>query len=454
MIVGLMAKAQNPNPDSQIDSDIQAEMQTFNLPGVSTAIVKGGKIVWMKSYGYANTLTQKPYADTTSQMLASVSKVFAGVTLMQLHEDGAFNLGDSINKFLPFPIRVPNYESTPITFKMLLTHTASIQDSQAGDDYYNWNGDPTISLADVCQRFFSTSGQDYSATENFVNSAPGSTFKYTNMGTALEGYLVELIAQKPFHTYCNENIFNLLCMNRTRWNFSEFSDTTTVANPHDNAGAVYTPKAHYGFADFPSGGLKSNVTDLANFMVTLLNGGSLNGSSILNSATIDSMLKSAVPSVDATMGLQFYTSTFTINGAQKSLWGHGGEEAGIQTEMYFDKSSDMGVVALANSRNSVKNIFEILFEYGLTLSSASGRDLTCGAVTSVDETDETVGKTFPNPTHNFVQIQNFTEDIWQLHDITGKIISSGTTATVDLSNVKSGLYFLQINGEKHAVIKN
>lgn len=447
--------AQNPNPDSDIDSQIADEMQAFGLVGVSTAVVKGGKVIWMNSYGKANTVTQTTYTDTTSQLLASVSKVFAGVALMQLHEKGHFQLDDSINAFLPFKVRVPGFESDAITFRMLLTHTGSLQDSDAGDTYYNWKGDPTISLSDVCQRFFATTGSDYDATDNFIDYKPGTKFNYCNMATALEGYLVELIAQKPFHQYCNENIFDPLCMYRTRWNLSEFSDTSTVASPHDSVGVAIVPKSHYGFADFPSGGLKSNVSDLSNFMIAVLNGGTLNGTEMLKKATLDSMMKVSNPAVNATMGLQFYQEEYTINSVKKHLWGHGGSEVGTITEMYFDASNDIGVVVLTNSRNSVTNIVEILMEYGLELPVSSGREVTCGLGTGVNNLENKNLSMAPNPTDGLLSITGLSGvESYSISNITGSIVMHGTTAgQVDLSDLKCGIYFVKVLNQVEKVIK-
>jgi CubicO group peptidase (beta-lactamase class C family) len=107
-------------------------MNEEHLPGVSTVIIRDGEIVWIKSYGYANTDFAAPYNDTTSQMIASVSKVFTGLSIMQLYENGLLELDDNINDYLPFDIDIPNFETNPITFRMLLTHTSSIKDTEHG----------------------------------------------------------------------------------------------------------------------------------------------------------------------------------------------------------------------------------------------------------------------------------------------------------------------------------
>lgn len=359
----------NPNQSSIIDKKITKVMKRKHYPGIATAIVKGGEIVWINSYGYANTSTKQPFYNNTPLMLASVSKLFTGTAIMQLVESGLISLDDDINNYLPFEIRNPNFSTHSITFRMILTHTSSISDSDAMENFYS-NGDPTITLADCIESYFSTTGLYYNATENFNNSQPNTTFEYSNMATALNGYLVELISGMPFNEYCNQNIFDELCMKDTKWFLSEYDDINTIANPHNFSSGNYEPLAHYGFADYPNGMLHSTVVDLSNYMIAFLQSGSLNDNSILSEASVNEMLTPQIPSIEASQGLQFDNITF----GGISLWGHSGAEQGISTSLYLDKDNDMGIVVLKNRLNE-QNLYDtpvldILYDFGLTLSAS------------------------------------------------------------------------------------
>jgi len=83
------------------------------------------------NYGHANIGQDIEPTDSTLFFLASVSKTVVAVALMQLWEDGRFGLDDNINLYLPWSVRHPFFPTTPITFRMLMTHTSSIKD--------NWN---------------------------------------------------------------------------------------------------------------------------------------------------------------------------------------------------------------------------------------------------------------------------------------------------------------------------
>ena len=86
--------------------------------------------------------------------------------------------------------------------------------------------------------------------------------------------LLKLVLGVAFDDYCDNNLFNELCMENTAWHFSDFNPDQ-VAIPYSYQNGNYTPYNHYGFADYPNGQLRSTILDLGNFMIAFLNGGNL-----------------------------------------------------------------------------------------------------------------------------------------------------------------------------------
>ena len=378
----------NPNPNAALDAFILNEMNTEHFPGMATVMVKDNKIVWIKSYGFADVANSIPVVDTTVFLLASVSKLFTGTAAMQLYENNAIDLNDDVNLYLPWTLQIPGFSTSPVTFKQLMTHTSSIKDNYtAMINYYDYP-DPSITLADCMQRYFSTSGTDYNATDNFLSNAPATVYEYSNMATALNGYLVERVTGMPFDQYCNINIFDKLCMNKTSWFFADF-DSADVARPYQYSGGNYIPYAHYGFADYPDGQLRSNVTDIANFMIAYLNGGTFGSNSILSSSSVNQMWTQQVPTLDTTQGLNWYTAELYHSGDTTQFWGHSGGESGVSTNIFVDPISNIGICILTNGEGNATAVFSELFDYALTLNSVTGITPSCLS-TNISEINHSV----------------------------------------------------------------
>ena len=447
--------AQNPNPNPTLDNTIQSEMSTERFPGAATIIVKDGKIVWIESYGFADVANAIPVEDTTVFLLASLSKVFTGTAAMQLVEMGNLNLDADINNYLPFPIDVPNFVNDSITMRQLMTHSASISDNgPVMDTYYDYP-DPTISLANCIQRYFSVSGADYSASANFSNNAPGTNYSYSNMGTALNGYVTEAASGMPFDQFCDVNLFSPLCMKKTAWHFADFVPSH-VAIPYAYQGGNYVAYPHYGFADYPDGQLRSNAMDVSNFMIAYLNGGTLGVNSILTSASINEMWTPQVPSLDPTQGLNWYQETF----GSATLWGHNGGENGVSTDMYLDPINNIGVCVLTNGEGDAYFICDALYQYALTLNSGVGITPNCSNTSGIEEKAliEEI-EFYPNPTQDYVTIDTKTDEnvVFELYSITGELLKTGilneNNNRIDLINFQASIYFLKIDNRTIKLMK-
>jgi CubicO group peptidase (beta-lactamase class C family) len=157
-----------------LDSFIRYMMDTQHFPGVATWCSKNGQVVWQRSYGYANLQDSIAVTDTTSFLLASISKTFTATAIMQLWERGLFDLDEDVNNHLDFDVRNPYYPDSAITFRMLMTHTSTIHD--------NWGmlppwlpGDHPLPLGDFVYEYLVPGGIYYSPA-NFYNAK--TVFQY------------------------------------------------------------------------------------------------------------------------------------------------------------------------------------------------------------------------------------------------------------------------------------
>ena len=368
---------QNPNPSVPLDEYIMDEMQAEHFPGVASVIVKNGEIVWLQCYGFADIENGITVTDSTQFLLASMSKLFTGTATMQLKEDGMLQLNNDINEYLPWPLNHPVQSTIPMTIQQLMTHTSSIKDNWSAMSNYYGYPDPTISLEACMQDYFTVTGQNYNANQNFLSAPPGTVFNYSNMATALNGYITEIVSSMPFDDYCEEHIFEPLCMEKTAWHMADL-DSNEVARPYSYSNGNFIANPHYGFADYPDGQLRSSITDLANYMIAFLNGGSLGSNAILSPSSVSEMWTQQIPSIESKQGLNWYKELLYHSGGETLLWGHNGGELGVSTDMYVDPESNIGLCVLSNGGGTNLYICDELYDYALSLNPISSIVPECG----------------------------------------------------------------------------
>lgn len=356
-----VSEVETPTIENPIDTSsnafetyLLAEMTRQQIPALSTLIFQGDQIKYQSTLGQSNKERDVALADDHLFLLASISKTITATALLQLYDQGLFDLDDAINDYLPFEVNVPN-QSTPITFRMLLTHTSGINDGTALDDQYYENEDSPVTLRYFLENYLVPGGEFYNATQNFHDFQPGTQHEYSNEGSALIGLLVEEITKQDFSVYCQEHIFAPLNMTNSFWRLAEINQPMVTLY---ESGEAVTP---YTFTDYPNGGLRSNAADLYKFLQMLLNEGRIGTTQILKESTVIEMLNPQISEVDNEVGLHFF-----VMNAANNLWGHDGEEQGITTIMAFNQATKAGAIILASESDlELEEILVKGYEEGL-----------------------------------------------------------------------------------------
>ena len=338
-----------------IDDLILNEMQMKHIPGLSAAIVINDTVLWQNAYGYGNIEEDKHVDNDTLFKIASVSKTITATTLMQLYEKNYFDLFDPINDYLPFNVIHPLYPSKDITFHMLLTHSSGINDNW--EYMFHFVGDSPISFQTFLGEYLVEGGFYYDEVNNFCSWEPGTSWKYSNIGVALVGYLVEVISGVNFTSYVEINIFDPLRMDESGWYLCDLEESH-IAMPYHWNGVEYEPYGHIGWIDVPAGDLRTSSSQLINFLSMYIQNGYYNSQDILNSSTVSLMLTPQLP-FNQNLGLIWWKSN--IDG--RIVWGHGGSDYGARAQMYFDNNTKIGVVVLTNGESNTFQIVDIIFDY-------------------------------------------------------------------------------------------
>jgi CubicO group peptidase (beta-lactamase class C family) len=338
--------------DNQPLDDLILEYMSENhIPGLAWALVKDGEISWSESYGMADVERQVPMSIHGILNVASVTKTITATAIMQLWEQGQIDLDEDINRYLPRAIRNPHFPEAPITVFQLLTHTSSLIDGAAYYKSYSC-GDPQLSLKDWMLSYFYEDGTNYNKEENFLQDGPGEKAEYSNVGYGLLGYILEEVSGMSFSEYCSKNIFQALGMKESGYYLKDMDISNHIIPYFDEEfimGEFLAP-CLYSFPNIPDGLLRTSVEELSYFLVAYMNGGVLNSARILQESTVELML--TIQLEGNTQGLCWHKSDF------EALWGHGGNDPGVTTSMFFSPATKTGIIIFQNSGQG--NQFEIL----------------------------------------------------------------------------------------------
>lgn len=342
-----------------LEAYIQDEMESQHIPALSILIFEEDEILYENYFGIAHIEQGIALEEEHPFLLASISKVVTATALLQLEEEGEFELDDAINDYLSFEVEHPDYD-TDITFQMLLTHTSGIADSDAASDAYHYGSDHPTALGDFLESYFTEGGDFYNYYENFYDFEPGAEHEYSNIGNALIGLLVEEIAEMDFNDYCKQHIFGPLGMTNTAWRLDEI--TTTIVQPYEYNNGQFEAIEHYSFPDYPNGGLRSTARDMHIFLSAFVQNGNANNYQLLEASTISNMLTPQIPSLSNDTGLHLFQLD-----AGNNLWGHSGGEVGTTTIAAFNPTSKVGAIIFANIEDAdlVDELLNEAYELGL-----------------------------------------------------------------------------------------
>ena len=151
-----------------------------------------------------------------------------------------------------------------------------------------------------------------------------------------------------------------MCMNSCYWFFDQYPDPSIIAIPYEDN---VSPSNHYGYADFPSGQLRSNIIDISNFLIMYLNQGTFNGNVILSNETIN-MMHSIQFGND--QGLIWYIENFDGD----DVWAHNGGDLGVSTDIFFSPENNIGVAVLSNGESYLDDINDIIYNYAKSLDGS------------------------------------------------------------------------------------
>lgn len=370
----LFVSSSSAYPTRRTDRAIKQVLQEFQAVGISAAVVKDGRIVYNKSFGVKDLESKAPLRNEHLMRIASISKSFTATALMQLVEQGKLTLESDVSELIGFRIRNPRFPDTPITLKMLLSHTSSI--GNKGDYFTLDRINPALSG---------------DCAEAYLEDKPGTRYCYSNLGLNLAGAIVEKVSGIRFDEYVKRNIidplglyggFNVDALDASRfaslyrYNKSKGALVKSVNAYKSTADKMPTYVLGYSAPIFsPTGGMKITAHDLAIYMMMHMNYGEYNGVRIISESS-SKMMQTPVWKGKARYGLCLKEYTNYINderckGEGRTPIGHSGSAYGLKSIMIWSPADGWGVVAMisgySNNRKKdiVKSLVNAIYEAGI-----------------------------------------------------------------------------------------
>ncbi len=315
-----------------LDGLVPLEIEQQDIAGVVLVVVKDGKILFSKGYGYADE-AKKILVSASSTLFrpGSISKLFTWTAVMQLAEQGKLDLDRDVNTYLDFTI--PHTFSRPITLRDLMTHTPGFEESNK--DLITT--DPAhISALDVALK-------THLPARIFP---PGTIPAYSNYGAALAGYIVQRVSGEPFAAYIRHHIFQPLGMQHSTFVQPLPAPLASLMSSGYELGSGGT-KPFEIIAESPAGALSASGDDMANFLMAHLQEGAFGSGRILSPESARQMHARQFalnPSLDG-MCLGFYEAS--LNGQR--IIGHDGDTVYFHSRLRMIPSAGVGFFMSMNS---------------------------------------------------------------------------------------------------------
>ena len=332
--------AEHPEVASQIklmDAWIQAQMKNIELPGLVIGVVHDQEVVWAQAYGHADVQRGTPMRTDSIFRIASHSKLFTSIAILQLRDAGKLRLDDPITDHLSwFDMQNPYPEAEPIRISHLLTHSAGLPRES---NHPSWT------------EFEFPTAEDLRETVSSQQTAyPTETvWKYSNLGLSLAGAIVETVSGRDYEEYVETEIMAPLGM---------ISSSVGVPSDAHRARLVTgygrrwldKPREVMPFVDArafdPATGLSASVDDMLTFLSWQMRLRAGATTEVLRANTLREMQRVHWLRDNWRGGNGW---GFSISHREdRDLIGHGGSYPGNRTSTQLSPKENVGVVVFTN----------------------------------------------------------------------------------------------------------
>ncbi|HRD01600.1 MAG TPA: serine hydrolase [Candidatus Saccharicenans sp.] len=346
----IASKAARVSLPPNLDELVARVMKTFEVPGLSLAIVKDGQVLLAEGYGVKKLGEPAPVDAQTLFGIASNSKLFTAVALGTLVDEGKIDWNGRVVDYLPEFMMYDPYVTREMTVKDLLCHRSGL--GLGAGDLMFW---PATNLT----------RQEILGRVRFIKPAYSfrSTYAYSNLMFVVAGELLEKVTGLPWEDYVQDKIQKRVGMMYSNTRCSLVAEASNVAWPHAPVeGQVRAIKPYLPDNINPAGGINSCAEDMAKWMLLLLNKGKLSdGSQLISEKVMNEITSMQTPIPISKPASELAAAVMNFNGyglgvrlrdfRRHQVVTHTGGLAGYVSQVWLMPEIGLGITILTNQES-------------------------------------------------------------------------------------------------------
>lgn len=330
-------------------------MKRLYAPGMAIAVVKDGRVILSKGYGFADVETKRPVDPAaTIFRIGSITKVFTANATLQLADRGKLDLESDVSKYLD-TLKITKVHSEKITIGHLLSHTSGLDEFSSGRRAASPDGVKPLA--------------EFLSERLVARGLPGRQISYSTYGITLAGHIVERISGQPLSRYFETNLFGPL----------EMTSTNLGAVPPGRLGDLaigYTFNGQYNVQEFeyfhtyPASDINSTAADMANFIIAHLANGTFNGERVFSQDSARLMHTAQFTNHPKLPGWAFGFYEARDNNLRGVE--HGGSMEGYAALLYLLPEKNLGIFVASNIEQGAlmegmkKSVLDYFYPVGST----------------------------------------------------------------------------------------
>lgn len=320
-------------------------MAHYRTPGVSIAVIDGGRIAWARGFGLKTAGTTDSVTPGTLFQAASISKPVAATATLRLVAQGALALDTNVNRYLT-SWQVPDNRFTvteKVTLRRILSHSAGL--TVHGFPGYAENA-PLPSLVQILN------GEKPANTAAVrVDTTPGAIWRYAGGGTTVQQLLLTDVTGEPFPSLLQRLVLDPAGMTHSTYEQPlPESRRPEAAWAHDTAGKAIPGRWH-AYPEMAAAGLWTTPTDLSRWALAI---------AAARAGTDTSLLPRSVAQEMLTEQKGGFGLGPTVRGSGREFrFGHGGSNEGFRSTLVYYPEAGVGAAIMGNSDASGRLIQEI-----------------------------------------------------------------------------------------------